>query len=595
GLCAGIYSVAITDSKGCSASSTDTIIEPKALDMTLTPVDAGCTCSGSITAAPFDGTPPYSYLWSTSPAQTAATASGLCAGGYSVTVTDNNGCTDVHADTIKQTVAPVILAVAPNDSVTLCSGTTSTLSASVNGSSTNITYIWMPGGQTTGTVTVSPASSTLYTVIATDTSSGCADTATVFADVIATPSVSISGPGTVCVGATVTLTGSGTGSYSWSSGATTTAITGVPTSAGTYSFALTVTNQSCSASDTFFLSAVSSPVVNVTATANTICQGISPDTLIATDVPGGNYFWQSVPPPVPPGPYPSNDTIVVSPDDTTIYTVYVSNSSGCSAVATYTVNVILGPPDPQINAVPDYCIGDSVLPVTGNSNPPNVIVWFNSTGSIVGFGDTLVMPPNIPIGTYTIYAVQGTDAYCLSDPASEVFTIHPLPQAVAGSDVTICSGHTAQLNASGGTTYLWSPPDYLNQANVFNPSSNPDSTITYVVTVTDINNCRNADTVTVFISSSDTCGIKIYQAFTPNNDDNNDVWWIDGINLFPDNSVEIYNRWGNLVWSGTKYDNKRVVWYGQNLQGQPLPSGTYFYVIDVTPLGRFSKWVELVR
>lgn len=591
GLCAGNYFVTIMDANGCTYTDGATVSEPATLTASVSVTNAGCTCSGTATAFPSGGTMPYSYLWNDPNSQTAQSATGLCGGNYSVSITDSSGCTVSDTAFISQ---PPSITVSVSQDDTICSGESATLTAST-GASSGISYTWTPGNLTGSTVTVSPTSNTTYTVVATDISTNCADTAAVSVSVIASPVASIvANPSfTVCTGATVTLTASGGQSYSWSNGNTNASITGVATAAGTYTFSVIAANQQCSDADTVVVTALSSPAVNITATSPTICQGISPDTLIATNIPGGNYFWQSTPATLP--LLPANDTVIVSPDVTTTYTVYVSNASGCSAVATYTINVVPGPPDPQINSIPSYCEGDSILPVTGNSTPPNIIVWINSAGNIVGLGDTLPIPQNLGVGTYTIYAIQGTGEYCLSDLVSAVLTIHPPPLADAGNDVTICAGHTAQLNASGGTQYLWSPSDYLNQTNVFNPSSNPDSTITYAVTVTDANNCRNADTVTVFISSSDTCGIKIYQAFTPNNDDNNDVWWIDGINLFPENTVEIYNRWGNQVWSGTKYDNKRVVWRGQNMQGQPLPPGTYFYVIDVTPLGRFSKWVELVR
>jgi gliding motility-associated-like protein len=58
--------------------------------------------------------------------------------------------------------------------------------------------------------------------------------------------------------------------------------------------------------------------------------------------------------------------------------------------------------------------------------------------------------------------------------------------------------------------------------------------------------------------------------------------------------VSIFNRWGDKVWEGHPYDNTKVVWRGHNQGGQPLPAGTYYYVID-TKTKRYSGWVELIR
>src|SRR5690606_10985384 len=90
-------------------------------------------------------------------------------------------------------------------------------------------------------------------------------------------------------------------------------------------------------------------------------------------------------------------------------------------------------------------------------------------------------------------------------------------------------------------------------------------------------------------------GVKIFNAVTPNDDGKNDKWMIQGISEFPDNSVVIFNRWGMKVFSAAKYGNVSVVW-PTNDDVSNLPSGTYFYIVD---LGNGSKpikgWVELIK
>ncbi|MCP4520202.1 MAG: choice-of-anchor D domain-containing protein, partial [Cytophagales bacterium] len=78
--------------------------------------------------------------------------------------------------------------------------------------------------------------------------------------------------------------------------------------------------------------------------------------------------------------------------------------------------------------------------------------------------------------------------------------------------------------------------------------------------------------------------LEIYGGFSPDNNGQNDTWIIKNIELFPENSVKIFNRWGNLVWTSSNYDNETNVWKGESNQGikvgNQLPDGTYFYIIN---------------
>ncbi len=99
GLCAGNYSVTVTDGHGCTITKNVTITEPAVLTATTSqsnPTSNGAT-NGTATVTPTGGTTPYTYLWNTTPAKTTATITGLSGGLYSVTVTDNNGCTTVQS------------------------------------------------------------------------------------------------------------------------------------------------------------------------------------------------------------------------------------------------------------------------------------------------------------------------------------------------------------------------------------------------------------------------------------------------------------------------------------------------------------------
>jgi gliding motility-associated-like protein len=92
------------------------------------------------------------------------------------------------------------------------------------------------------------------------------------------------------------------------------------------------------------------------------------------------------------------------------------------------------------------------------------------------------------------------------------------------------------------------------------------------------------------------CEHEFYQLITPNNDGANDGWIIDQIDEpeFAGAQVTIFNRWGMQVWSADNYDNATVLWTGLSQDGNDLPDGTYFYVVE-TSLRAYSGFVELQR
>ena len=81
-------------------------------------------------------------------------------------------------------------------------------------------------------------------------------------------------------------------------------------------------------------------------------------------------------------------------------------------------------------------------------------------------------------------------------------------------------------------------------------------------------------------------GLVIYEGFSPNADGSNETWWIEGIDRYPDNTVQIYNRWGNKIYEIRGYNNRDRAWGSTSSMGLVLgdtrvPDGTYFYLIDL--------------
>jgi gliding motility-associated-like protein len=175
-----------------------------------------------------------------------------------------------------------------------------------------------------------------------------------------------------------------------------------------------------------------------------------------------------------------------------------------------------------------------------------------------------------------------------------VLTIVQTPIANAGADVYMKEGDVGNLNGSGGSVYNWSPSTYLNDATVSSPSFPATQTITYTLTVSAPSNplCFTTADVTVFVVKP----VKVPNVITVNGDGSNDDWEIENIEGYPNVIIEIYNRWGNLVWKTEGYPKN---WDGTNFRnGQVLPDGTYFYIINLQsqiynePL---TGWVQIIK
>ena len=189
----------------------------------------------------------------------------------------------------------------------------------------------------------------------------------------------------------------------------------------------------------------------------------------------------------------------------------------------------------------------------------------------------------LPIDTKQ-YWVTVTNA-CGSSVDSVLVYVRPTPELEICSDTTIDYMFPAQLWATGGVTYEWSPFDGLNNPYLENPSANPSQTTVYYVTAWDsLHVCGVSDsvTVTVFVRDYD---IYLPSAFSPNKnggDGNNDVFRALPLGLFglSNFKMEIYNRWGQLIFEST---NPLIGWNGKNAEkNQPHDIDGYLYKVSAT-------------
>ncbi len=410
-----------------------------------------------------------SYTWSagaTSTGTNTADASPASTTSYTVTGTAA-GCSNTAVATVTVAAALNITVNSP----TICNGQTASLTA---GGATS--YTWSAGATSTGTNTAdaSPTSTTTYTV--TGTSGSCSGTATTTITVNPVPVVTVNSP-SICSGQTASLTAGGATSYTWSVGATPTGTNTAdasPTSTTTY----TVTGTSLGCSDSAIATVTVGSALSITVNSPTICNG---QTANLTAGGGTTYTWSAG------ASSTGTNTADASPTTTTTYTV-TGTTGACSgtATATVTVNAL---PTVLISGTSSICSGQNTsLTASGAST----YVW-NTTST----SNPLTVSPT----STTTYTVTGTDANGCVNTATQTVTVNTMPVADAGNDVTICSGTSVLLTASGGANFVWS-----NGPTTANNTVAPTATTTYFVTVAN-GSCTDNDTVTITVNTTPTAGV----------------------------------------------------------------------------------------
>lgn len=186
--------------------------------------------------------------------------------------------------------------------------------------------------------------------------------------------------------------------------------------------------------------------------------------------------------------------------------------------------------------------------------------------------DTISNPLVFPEAT-TNYAVIISNQ-CFSDTVNVEVEVFQLPIVDAGDNDTIFRGETTLLNGTGGIDFLWQPGTDLIDSTEASTLARPFNTTVFTLTVTDINNCKNTDSVVIFVDA--TTLILVPNAFSPNQDKANDIFRIVKLlNIEKVLTFKIFNRWGQLLF---ETDNKDMGWDG-NFKGEPQPIEMYHYYI----------------
>jgi len=317
-----------------------------------------------------------------------------------------------------------------------------------------------------------------------------------------------------------------------------------------------------------------------------ICKGSSLQLGRATSA-GLAYNWQ-------PATSLSNTSIaqpIATPTVTTTYYLTATLNGGCAKQDTVTVTVV------NANAGNDttLCKGSSVT--LGTTALTGVTYnWLPTTGLN---NATLAQPTATPTSTTTYTLIASANGCTQTDAVSITVLPFQTPISNAGTAQTICLGDTLNIGATAtvGYKYVWQPNINLSDASSANPFAFPKQTTLYTLTVMDTAStylCKTTSKDSVLITI-DECPPILPNVFTPNGDGVNDVFIIN--NLTPGSTINIYNRWGTLVWNPSPLERGRgeAFWDGRTPAGLPCVEGVYYYIVNLPDGKMYKGFLELLR
>jgi gliding motility-associated-like protein len=427
------------------------------------------------------------------------------------------------------------------------------------------TYSWNTG-ETTPSISVD--STGLYEVTVFDPN-GCSASDSIFVSVI--NSAITTSNAAICLGDTSILTVSTPINYSiWWSDGTVNIDSIIVNPIQTTTWDVTVSDGVSFCNDSITIQ-VNNPQINA-GQDQQVCSG-SQFTLTATGAT--TYSWD-------------NGVINGQPFTFTnegYYTVVGTDTLGCSNTAAVYLDLIqpttntISPEACNSYTAPDgttYSISGNYTAVIPNSVGCDSTITINLTVNYSNTGtDTKVVCDSLvwidgntyasdnSTATFVLQNVLGCDSIVTLN-----LTINKLTGLNAGDDINACRGDNITLSASGAIIYDWT-------GSVINgvPFVPPVGTNIYTVTGTDNNGCSATDALTVLVEYC----LDISGGISPNGDNANDTWTINGLNQYPDSKVYVFDRWGQKVFSG---DATNPTWNG-TYEGKELPTADYYYIIEL--------------
>jgi gliding motility-associated-like protein len=253
------------------------------------------------------------------------------------------------------------------------------------------------------------------------------------------------------------------------------------------------------------------------------------------------------------------------------YHIRMIASSGEICGNTRDANIVVNA-SPIVSLTPlnTVCIESGKQQIIENKN------GFTGTGIFSGTGVSstgLFDPQAAGLGTHTIHYIFTAQSGCNYADSMQV-SVYKSPVVNLVPTATALEGGSIIVNpkaAGDSLTFKWSPATGISNPNILNPVFSPTVTTTYTLTVTTSGGCSGVAQVVISVLKTPV----IPNAFTPNGDGVNDTWEIKYLDIYPDATVDVFNRYGAKVYTSIGY---AVPWDGKN-NGKQLPFGVYYYVI----------------
>lgn len=477
------YQVCGTVTNGCNKKFCDTIRVNFPLPLTASVTATNITCfggnNGTATASIGGGITPYSYSWTPSGGSNA-TAGGLTAGNYSLTVTDSAGCKITATVTITQ---PPQLTATYTTSPATCSLANGSGTVLPAGGTPGYIYQWLNGQTTTMATGLAPG---IYQVTIGD-ASGCPFTLSIpISNVL--PIVTVSSTTVTCFGgANGSATSNASGgvlpyTYQWNNGQTTSTATGL--SAGTYTVA--TSSSGCVHYDLVTIPQPTALTGTTSAQNNVLCNGGnngSASVNYSGGTPGYSYQWSN-------GQTTASSSGLVAGS----YTMTLTDTQGCTSTKTVAITQppLLTASTSTVTNVSCNGGNTGTAAVTVSGGTPNYTYSWNPNGGNSSLASGLTA------GNYTSVVTDAngctlTNTLAITEPPAMI-------PAISGTPST-CFGQSVTLNGSvqggvAGYSYSWNPPSGTTSTIVIAPTA----TSTYTFTATDANGCTMSSTqlVTIF-------------------------------------------------------------------------------------------------
>ena len=237
-------------------------------------------------------------------------------------------------------------------------------------------------------------------------------------------------------------------------------------------------------------------------------------------------------------------------------------------------------PQPKANFVAnptEICLNDQINFIDnsdGKTSAMNTWYWDLANGTSSGVQNPIKQFTDS--GSFKISLYAYNQQGCVSDTMVKTVIVHPYPKLILGPNLKVLEFGMTLIKPKYvyGTalSYLWTPATDLSSDTAKVPICKPKADITYKLTLTGIGNCSVSDTIFVKVLLAPV----VPNVFSPNGDGINDTWKIEYLESYPGATIDVFNRYGQKVYSSLGYDKE---WDG-TYNGNPLPVGTYYYIVN---------------